>query len=112
MLAGRVKVIAVSAEGLVLVREKARWQAPWSAIESVAAGMLSRSQSDILVLAIGLDDGRVIMISEIEPIWLSVTGVLADYLPGIERFDDWASRLVSSDPELLYERQTDRTLPN
>ena len=57
--------------------------------------------------------GCVIMIEETEPSWVRVTGVLADYLSGLEPFEGWAPRLVvAAGSELLYERQTDQLPPN
>ena len=111
MLNSRIHVVEVSSEGLLLAQKDSQWQAPWTTIESVAAGMVPYGQFAILVLAIGLDSGRVIMIGEVERVWPSLTTILADQLPGIEPFDDWATRLVVEvGTEMLYERPSEGAL--
>lgn len=113
-LPGRNEIIDVSERGLTLHIDGHEKPAPWSAITGVSAGRAKVNHNSdrwIFVLAIEIElrgEERLFIVGEIEPMWLSLTGILPSVLPRMESYDVWGVTLAgASSPLELYTRARD-----
>jgi hypothetical protein len=62
--------------------------APWSSVAHVHATLAAYNGRMIFVIRIGFDDGRTLLLGEIEPGWPEIVGALHTHL-AIEPYEHW-----------------------
>ena len=69
-----------------------QWIAPWSTISQITVALVPHRPASLLIAAIGIDDERVVVAVEDQPLWPALMEALHRYLPDIEPMAIWQTR--------------------
>lgn len=91
-----VTLAEVTDAGFIIDFGNENQNAIWFEVEDIAVGTMSGPGSGVLfTLAIGLADGRTIIIREGQKVWCSLIEALPCGLPGVTPFSAWSAALVN-----------------
>lgn len=104
-----IEITAVSRQALSLEINGGKFTVPWVAVCGISVGRVPIGD-DIWHLALAIDieiaaAEHVVIVSELAPIWSSLTGILSKVFSDVGAVASWGPRaLTASSPLSLYDR--------
>ena len=87
-----VEIISANDQGIGLDDGLHEWIAPWSTISQISVALVPHRPASLLIAAIGIDDERVVVAVEDQPLWPALMEALNRNLPNIEPMAIWEAR--------------------
>ena len=84
-----VEIISANDQGIGLDDGLRQWIAPWSTISQITVALVPHRPASLLIAAIGIDDERVVVAVEDQPLWPALMEALHRHLPDIEPMAIW-----------------------
>jgi hypothetical protein len=104
-LLARNYIAGVVEDGLVRSVNGAERVARWATVTAISATVVPHNGRTIFVMGIGFDDGRTMVLGEVERAWPGVVEALPLRLR-VEAFSDWGPRLLADPAAIdLYLRE-------
>jgi hypothetical protein len=92
-----VEIISANDQGIGLDDGLRQWLAPWSTISQITVALVPHRAASLLVAAIGIDDERVVVAAEDQPLWPALMEALHRNLPDVEPMAIWETRARMGD---------------
>ena len=107
----RSAIVGLDAAGLDVRIEGGRRAVPWSSVAAVGAARAKPAPNGdrwilMLVFEFEIDGERqMVVVGEVEPVWVGLTTALDEGLPGIVPFETWGAALATGLAHMdLYNR--------